>query len=265
MSFYAMLLLTGATAIVSCRKDVSVLGDQYEKSGTGGDLFHIRCATLDDGQLTLELFHCGTADHEFELTWDGSFNNPFPDSCTACRQVEIRVEHHGTNQDEDSLWYGQQVAISLADLKLTVEDMKTVTFMKIVNTTDPANTVLLFAGAGQAKGGDCTLDNGSGDGDDENYDPDMIYNLPVLVIETSCTGGAWKSLWLKTDFSEQDSVKPAFNYLMPVFDYASDSLGYSPKAGDKLLGDFKKVESDIVCEELKSQTQPVNIYNLRIR
>ena len=265
MSFYALLLLIGSAAIVSCNKDVSVLGDQYEKSVNEGDPFRIHCATLEEGSLTLELIHGGKEAHEFEITWDGKFTNPFPDSCNTCKQIEILVKHSGTNQFKDSLCYGQEVSTALADLKISGEDLKGVIMLKIVNTTNAENAVYLYPASEQVRGGDCTLDNGSGDDDGEDYDPDMIYNLPVLVVETTCTGGAWKSLWLKTDFNEQDSVKPAFTYLMPVFDYASDSLGYTPKAGDKLFGNFKKEVSKDVCDELKSETQPVDIYNLKKR
>jgi hypothetical protein len=264
--FYAMLVVVVSAAVAACQKEkILVLGDQHVKTDQSGELFHIRCALLSEGTVTLDVFHGGDEAVEFSYSWDGQVTNPFPDSCTTCKQIEIRLTGKGTNQDTDTLSYSQTVTIKLSDLNISTDDLNGGTILKIMNTSDEKNPVYLHAANGIARGGECTwtIDGGDGDGEIITVDPDLIYGLLVVVVETSCDKGAWKNLWLKTDLSEQDSVKPSFTYLMPVSIYLADSLyGYTPKIGDRLTGSFKKVKSDEVCADRIADTQPVNIISL---
>ena len=70
--YFGLLLLTAA-AIVACQKEnFRVLGDHYEKSGNSGNRFHITCASLSDGTVTIDLRHGGKAPQEFSYAWDGT-------------------------------------------------------------------------------------------------------------------------------------------------------------------------------------------------
>jgi len=262
--FYALLVLMGSAAIVACQKEkILVLGDHHEKTGETGSQYHIWCASLQEGTVTLEVFHGGKEAYDFSYSWDGKFTIPFPDSCSTCRQAEIRVSAQGANQSTDSL--SQVVTIKLSELNLSAADLTKGITLKIMNASDENNTVYLHSAIENYRSGECTLviRGGDDDGDIITFDPDMIYGMPVVVVETSCDKGAWKNLWLKMDLREQDTIKPSFSYLMPVNIYLSDSLpGYTPKAGDRLTGSFRKMKSDEVCADRIADTQPVNIISL---
>jgi hypothetical protein len=259
---FAMLILMVTTAFWACQKDnvFSVLGDHHENTSGSSDRFHVCCASLSEGIVTLDVYHAGTVPGEFSFTWDGTTTIPHPDSCATCKQIEIKVVKKGTSPENAGLSFRQEVPINLSDLSISSDLLKDGTALKITNGSDNENPVYLFVGGGTGKGGECTETSGGID-----Y-TNLVPSYPMIVVESSCNKGIWGNLWLKTDLSEQDSIKPSFTYLMPVNIPIPDSLyGYTPKAGDRVYGMFSKVESADVCADRKADTQAVNVLSLRKR
>lgn len=255
-----MVLVT--IAFASCSKDnPKVLGDHYEKTGSIGDPFNIYCASLEEGTVALELFHGGKEDHKFSYSWDGKISVPYPDSCSTCSQIEIKISHDSKNENNSSLDYKQTVSFKLADINIKASDLTHVVFLKITNSIDETNSIpLQWSASGLMRNGECVW----GDSNDP-VNPDMIYSLPVLVVESTCEMGSWENLWLKVDVAEGSTDKPSFTYLMPVKDFSADSCGFIPQLGDKLIGSFRKVKYDDLCTDRKSDTQPADVFYLRKR
>ena len=268
-----VLTLLVSTAWVSCQKEEArvlkveyeVLGKTREKTTGTGELFYIRCATLQDGLITLQVVHGGKDAHAFAVTCDGTITVPDPDSCSTCTRLTVMVNHLGINENKESLDFIQEVTIPLADLKLPAGTLERTTVLVFKNSSDESNLVGIWSpSTGSGQGGECT---GNPDGgDDGETDPDMIYDLPVVVAKSGCDAGAWGQLWLKADVAGDDPDKPPFTWLMPVEVYTSDSLpAYSPREGDKLTGTFRKMSSGQVCETISRETQPVYIYGVTKR
>lgn len=272
MRLFVVLTLVVSAATVSCRKEenkvsgtaYTVLGQAKEKTTGSGELFYLRCATLSQGTVTLQVVHGGKDAHEFSLSCDGRITVPDPDSCTTCTAMEIVVNHLGINENKTQLEFVQEVSFKLEDLKINIDDLNKVTTLLFKNSSDEGNRIGIWSpSSGYGQGGECSGTTGGGGGE---TDPDFISGLPVIVVKTNCTAGAWGELWLKTDLADDDPDKPAFTYLMPVEVQGNDSLpAYIPQEGDKLTGSFRKMASDKVCETLSKETQPVYIYGVTKR